>query len=64
MKIFRAQLYDLSEIYSKGDEWKRFSDAYVIADDLEKATKIANKNIDENHILTGINEMVDAKLFM
>jgi len=63
-KIFSASIYDLSENYSKDQEWLRYSEAYIIAEDIESATKIATKNVDDNSIVVSVREMVDAKLFM
>lgn len=63
-KIFSASIYDLSENYSKDQEWLRYSEAYIIAEDIESATKIVTKNVDDNSIVVSVREMVDAKLFM
>jgi hypothetical protein len=60
-KLFQATLYDVSE--SRKDEWERMTDAYVVAQSLEKATLIAKANTEENQIVTGIRELTGSKFF-
>ena len=62
-RLFSVSLYDTGDGYKKDEEWKRYSDAYVIAGDLESAATIAEKNASENQVVAGLSERVGAKVF-
>lgn len=62
-KLFSISLYDAGDGYKKEDEWKRYSSAYVIAGDLEAATKVAENAVEGDIIVAGINERVGEKVY-
>ena len=63
-KLFSVSYYDTGDGYKKEDDWKRYSDAYVIAESLDSATKIAEKNAKGDQIVAGINERVEAIIYI
>ena len=62
-KLFNAELYDVSDIYSRENEWMRYEHIYIAAESLEKATKIANDKSKENQIVVSIREIIDQEFY-
>ena len=64
LKLFRATIYNAAEKVAEGDEWKRQSDAYVAAKNMNAATALAKANCTEDEIVIGINELIDSKFYI
>ena len=62
-KLFAISLYDMGDGYKKDEDWKRYSTAYAVAEDMESAAKLAEKNVTGDIIVSGVNERVGEKVF-
>ena len=62
--MFNVDFYSVGTGFKKDEEYKRYRYAYVIAADLDAAQAIATKNCEEDEVVVGIRENMDAKVYL